>query len=467
MLHAWPGLRELTDGEFLGASTWLNALTRRANWIYGQAHAIQYLQRQTWSWYSPATVWAGETKYRSEHPTLVFSARINLGESGAAYLEYVNSSGNWTTIASDGNAGDRWFNGVENNEFDCSGLDLPSDGILRLRFYVGGGECTLVARAWMKGEVGLTAWPGSVPLFADGVGNEPTASDFNALKQMSEYLYDRAKQPAYGSIVGTVNHEQPGAYEPLFRWSFVYDGRKALHYDLSTWGMEAGDLVRIFLNEEKYPVTGYNRLNGGNPLADFVADGNYSGDIDLSVYGLTVGERYQIELGIYPDGPFVGINTIYIHDLDSETRTHVPATFAHGDRLAAAPLNVIAGSLSDCYPDASRESPLWMIHHLQPYQLLRPAPPGDPDIGYSAYMRGVHHYRVRLTHRWRYLRYRSQGAVPLMNADGSLSYRLPDTDGEASVIDLDKITWLSYGMEYEIQDENENWIMCAYEDYDA
>jgi len=108
-----------------------------------------------------------------------------------------------------------------------------------------------------------------------------------------------------------------------------------------------------------------------------------------------------------------------------------------------------------------------MIHHLQPYQLLRPAPPGDPDIGYSAYMRGVHHYRVRLTHRWRYLRYRSQGAVPLMNADGSLSYRLPDTDGEASVIDLDKITWLSYGMEYEIQDENENWIMCAYEDYDA
>jgi len=274
MLHAWPGLRELTDGEFLGASTWLNALTRRANWLYGQAHAIQYLQRQTWSWYSPATVWAGETKYRAEHPTLVFSARINLGESGAAYL---------------------WFNGVENNEFDCSGLDLPSDGILRLRFYVGGGECTLVARAWMKGEVGLTAWPGSVPLFADGVGNEPTASDFNALKQMSEYLYDRAKQPAYGSIVGTVNHEQPGAYEPLFRWSFVYDGRKALHYDLSTWGMEAGDLVRIFLNEEKYPVTGYNRLNGGNPLADFVADGNYSGDIDLSLSGRAVrGDQHDL-----------------------------------------------------------------------------------------------------------------------------------------------------------------------------
>ena len=173
--------------------------------------------------------------------------------------------------------------------------------------------------------------------------------------------------------------------------------------------------------------------------------------------------RYQIELGIYPDGPFVSVNTIYVHDLPGEVRTNVPTVYAHGDRPTAAQLNALAGSFNDSYPASDRESPIWESHLMQPYQRLRPAPP--PPTEGETYIRGLHHYRVRLLHRWRYLRYRCDGSVRMLNPDGSLTYRLPDTEGQSAVIDLETVPWLSYGMEYELQDEDEGWLMCAYEDY--
>lgn len=470
MLHLWPGLRTVSDGEYLGALTYLNPLVKRTNWLYGQAHTPIYGFRQAWSRFADPQdrLWHGETPFRAEHPNLMFSARINLDVGGAAYLEYMDGDGNWTAIAADGVDGDRWFNGTEDNVFDCSALDIPDDGILHLRFYVSEGECPILARAWMQGEVGLTPWPAAtlVP-FYDGVGNEPDASGFNALKLASEYLFERSQAPANGGVVGTVSHTQEDGYLPFFRTSFLVDGRKSLHYDLSTWAVGDGKLIRMYLNQEKYPATGYTRLNSDSPIADFPAEGRFAADIDLTAYGLDVGDRIQIEIGAQGSNAFVGVHTLYLHDLVAETRTDIPASFEFGERPGHASLNEVEYSLDNNYPAMDRESPLLPEHYLQSFQLLQPAAPADYDLGFETYMRGVHHYRVRILHRWRYLRYRCLGTVRLRSADGTLSYRPPDTEGAAGVIDLEGISWLAYGMEYEVQDEDLGWVICAYEDYDA
>jgi len=472
--HTWPTLRAVADGQYLGADTWLNLLVRRANWAYGQAHARQYLQRQAFGQTtSTLTVWQAETRSRTEHPTLNFSAYIDLYDaSDTATLYYYNSGGGWTQVAQDTGATAQWFDGAENKTYDTSGWSLPSDGTIRLKFVItgtGGTSTANIYRAYLSGTTGLTSWP-TLPTFADGAGNEPTASDFNALRQASTYLYERAQKPAMFTELARAYHTQTSAYEPLFRWSFVYQGTQNLYTDLTVSEGSGSFHVYVYLDDEKYPSAG-SRLNGGAALIDLTADGNDQSSTDLSGLGLTQGTRYQIEVGIDRTGggdARVTVNDIYLYDLAGVTRSNTPTTFSVDDQPTAVQLNTIKSALDDCKDDSGSESPIWPEHEFATYLLLPPgsghADADDGGTGISTYR--YYDHKVRAYHRWRFLRYAVEnGSVKLKDASGTYEKVLGDTSGASTTLDLDDVTWLDYGMEYTIEDDSGH-LLFAYEDYD-
>lgn len=471
MIHAFPPLRELIDGEFLGAETYLNLLVSRSHWLYGQAHALTHLQRQAWGQTtSSLDVWQAETYYRAEHSRLNFSARINLTAGGTATLAYLNSSDVWTNIATDANAGDRWFNGTEDNTFDCSTFDIPADGMLRVRLTItasGGSSSAYVYRAFMSLRTGLTSWP-TLPTFADGAGNEPDAADYNALRTAQQYLYENAQKPNIASAGAVMSHTQESAYQPLMRWTFRHGCTQRLYIYLEVTNYQASEHVYLYLQDEKYPSSG-SRLA---TLLDLTANQDTGHNIDLSGYGLTKGNRYSIEIGVLNtsggDHTNVRVGTIYLHDLGGVTRTYQPKSdWVQGNQPTAAQLNTVKNDIAQMRDEAASESPLWLDHFLQPFQLLPPgsghADPYDGGTGVSTLRYSNH--RVRLCRRWRYLRWRGAGHV--VSVDGEYEHTLSDSEtaGEEQVLDLDSLEWLDYGMQYYIEDYGSYHLQCAHEDY--
>jgi hypothetical protein len=103
---------------------------------------------------------------------------------------------------------------------------------------------------------------------------------------------------------------------------------------------------------------------------------------------------------------------------------------------------------------AGSQSPIWPQHMLQPFLVWSE--------------QGTQHYqgqRYRITHRWRYLRWRGAGKV--ISADRLNEQALSDTDpaGESQVLDLDGLEWLDYGMAYLVESYGTNVLLVAYEDY--
>lgn len=473
MRHAWEDMRLLYTGEYLGAESWMQICARRNNWLYGRAHSPSgmFLQRVEQGTTSDTVMWEGTTYYRAEHPTLNFSARMNLAAGGAAgaRLQYYAADTTWKNIDSDGTTGDAWFNATENSTYDLAALDidddLPADGYLRLRFILdgtGGASTATIYRAFMSGTTGFTAWAA----MADFAGTDvPTEEQLNAIRQSQAHLLDCAERPNISEHVSTYQHGQDDSYQAVVRYSFRYDGRNRLYLYLYTDNLDdAAENVFVYLCDEKYPASG-SRLNGGTPL--LTANGA-AGDINegynwnLADYSLTIGNYYQIEIGIETttgttaDYPILGIGGAQIADTGSPTRTYVPATFAHADVLTHTALNNVCDDLGQMYSGAGTpESPIYSDHFLSTHQ---PVTWGLFTVTAS---------RVRLAHTWRWLRYASDGAVPLYLAlDGSEALvTLPDTDGEPRLYDLESVAGLTYGVQYYICDSGDNRIQFAFEDY--
>jgi len=460
MYTSWPALRQLSTGEFLGAKSWLNSLARRDNWLYAQAHAVDhpFRQAQTGALAGNPVVWEGESTWRPEHPTLYFSAHIDGGTWAA--IQYMNASGSWANLAYDGGTGARWFGGVQDVTYSLSGLSLPSDNMVHLRFYVGGPGYGHVYRAFMWGESGLTSWP-TIPTFVDGTA--PSAADLNTLRTAEQYLYERASRPNLGTNMTDASHSGNNpTYVPMFWYSFIYSGVQRLRLDFTTLNLNAStDHLYVYLNNEHYP-------DGGSRLAtllDYTTGGNtynYVFNDDLSARGLTTGTVYQIEIGTY-GGFVVVVNDLSLRDLGGVSRVNVPPTWAHGSHLTAAQLNGIASDLASMRDTASNTHPIWPHHWFTSYQ------PYSYDIMHYGLYTGCQRYRF--VHRWRYLRYRGSGILESVarKSDGSALYTfsLPDTSpaGQLQTVDLDTVTWLGYGMEYWVNDSGNNKILMAFEDY--
>jgi len=459
MLAAFPPIREVEDGDYLSA-TYMETLVARSEWLFGSAHSRTglFLQRYGAS-SNPGlyNIWEGETVWHSWHPNtaLRISARVNLTAAAIAYLQVYD--GAWVTLTTDTTNGDHWFGGSAQMEYDLSSGYTFADGIVRVRLAVDTdtGNGTMYY-AHLGDYTPITAWPGTVPTFADGAGNGPDAADFNAVRDMQEYLYGCAMHPQQSSWIATGTHAQGGAYLPLWRWMFRYSGLQRFYVQFVTTAM-AGDHVYVYIQDVQYPNggSGASRLA---TLADVTTDTTTALSQDLSGLGLTVGTRYCIELGA-TDGAYVEILRALMVDLvTGPARTYVPdGTWAEGDQPAAAALNLIADDLEQMYPasDGSTESPIWYEHQLTTY-----APPAA--IGVIAYSAA----QYRHTHRWRWLHWR--GAGRLVSADGLSYTSLSDTatPGGTQALDLDSVAWLDYGQEYTVEGYGSNTILVAYEDYE-
>jgi hypothetical protein len=486
---AWEETRRLYAGEYLGAESWMQIMTRRSNWLCGRAHSPtgMFLQRTGETTTSDTVFWEGTTYYRPEHPMLNFSARMNLAAGGAAgaRLQYYAADETWKPIDSDGTTGDAWFNATENSTYDLATLgveaDLPDDGYLRLRFIVdgtGGTTSADVYRAFMSGQVDFTGWAAMADFSDEEV---PTADQLNAIRQSQTHLLECAERIHVSEHVSTYQHTQDNAAQTLVRYAFRYDGRNRLYMYLYTAQFDnAAEELHIYLCDEKYPASG-SRLNGGTAILSVAGDtgdpinlGGVGYNWNLADYSLTRGNYYQIEVVVKnieaatSDYPILGIAGAQIADTDSPTRTYVPATFEHGDVLTHAHLNNICDDLEQMYQStAGAESPIYPEHWISTHQ---PASHNTITITAS---------RIRLHHTWRWLRYASAGAVPLYVSEESVPgelpgevfiqpstlVTLPNTDGEPALYDLSAVGGLPYGIQYYIADSGQNRILWAAEDY--
>lgn len=451
MIHAFEPLRTITDGEYPGADTYWNALASRSHWLYGQAHALNFPFAQRWGTGIVVPIWEGETPVRSEHMTLKFSARVNLtGPSGVARLQYYSSVGGWTDLVTDTTTGVlRFFGGATEITVDLTGL-TPADGIWTLRLMLtGDGGWGIVYRAYLTGTTGFTAWPGTLPTFT--TGSPTTAANLDKLRQMQQYLFDCASQPRIAVRLGTVTQQQEASYQTVYRWAFQYTGTKRLYYYLTVTGLSGGGHVYLYLIPDTYNANaGDSRIA---TLMDAAADNVYSGNIDLSTYGLTVGAGYGLELVAYY-GATVEVGNIVLADLGGVTRTYIPKDhWVHGDTPTKAILDVYTNDLNQMYPASDRQSPIFSQHTFSTWQ-------GPATLGLLEYTA----FRFRGVRRWRYLRYR--GAGRLVSADGTVTVSLSDTDpaGGPQVLDLESVA-VPYGMEYYVESYGSGVIVTAYEDY--
>jgi hypothetical protein len=470
MMHAWPPLRELADGEYMGADTYLAILTERSNWLYGQAHGWNYPFLQGWGSGITQPVWQGETTVRTEHMTLRLGARLALNSGGTARLQYLRDDDTWVTLDSDTNTTvGRYFGGFNPYyERALTGLS-PKGDIWRFRFVLeDAGGFALVYRAALAGTTGFATWPAPVT-FADSP-TVHTAIEFNTLHAAQSYLLDCARQPRTGSVVNSGHRASSSG--ALFRWSFRYGGTSRLIVKLKAMDGTVGQWGSVVL------VKGA----GGHPgdacwapwsegtevelqaLSGETLDATYS--VNLSGESLTVGAYYGIELRA-DAGVTAHVLGLGFGDEASVVRTYTPVqTWTHGDVPTAAQMNTIANDLNQMHPTADRQSPLWLEHEIATTQL--PLVVGNgPEHGLS-YLGPVGFY---LAHRWRWLRYRGAGKV--MSLDETYEQSLSDSDpaGETQLFDLDSLSWLTYGQGYYVAVRNAYGeaptLQAAYEDYDV
>lgn len=451
MIHAFEPLRELVDGEYPGADTYWNPLAARNHWLYGQAHGLNFPFAQRWGSGIVAPIWEGETTQRPEHTTLYFCARISLSAGGVARLQYYADPGGWTDVATDTDTTHlRFLGGSSAFSVSLAGL-TPADGVWTFRLQLtGAGGWGHVYYAYLSGSTGFAAWPASLPTFTNGLPTNAVA--VNKLREMQQHLLDCARQPRVPALMGTVTHRQTGSDETVYRWTFRYGCTQRLYYYLDVSGLSGGGHVRLYLEPATYDQgAGDSRIA---TLVDAVTDGVYAGNDDLSLRGLSVGQRYGLELVAY-EGAVVTVGNLVLGDLGAVTRTYLPKDdWVHGDTPTAALLGTIRDDLDQMYPAANRQSPLWPEHDLATWH--------RPEGEYGMFTCSSN--RFRGVRRWRYLRYR--GAGRLVSADGTVTVSLSDTDppGGAQVLDLESVA-VPYGMEYYVESYGSGVITVAYEDY--
>jgi hypothetical protein len=457
MLEAFPPIRALVDfteanKEFLGANSWLNGLARRSNWLYGQAHTYGHPWRIGWGT-GPAQWWEARTMWRAEHPTLSFGAHINMtGGSQTAALQYYDSVNGWSYMksgandATDTTTGSRYFrNGCPLDFTLPAGYTIPSDGILHLRFTVTTGPF-IVYRAVMQGSVGLTAWD-APPTYTDAV---TSAADLNKLRTCQQRLFEVAQNSNGGSAIGAYNHSQDNTALTVARWSFIKSGIDRVYLRSTVDYASAGDYVRLYIDDPFYPDAG-NRLNGGNAIISITAaetEGAHTADI--SGLGLTLGETYQLELVTHKGAvnPTVTVLRLTLADLASPpARTNTPGTWVEGGHVTAAQLNVIGADLVAMRDDTTLgASPILSWHPVTSHR-------SDALISTVT----IANPRWWFLHRWRYLRWVGSGTI--YSADRVYSQSLGDTTpaGSVQVMDLETVSWMSYGMEYWVEGGALTW----------
>lgn len=473
MIDRWAPMRLLTDytpanNDVMGWISWLKWLYANADWAYGAAHANGGLQLQSWAeTQNTIEVWRGDVKFRSEHPTLVFSGRqfLNAGD-GYTALEYYGADGAWHTIETDATRGSlRFFGGTTERTYNASGWALPSHGVLEVRWMIYGtsGGWAQMYRAYMTGWVGLTTWP-TLPTFSNTVH---PASDFNKLVTALEYLRECAKRPNLGSETFVGTHTQDGSYEPIGRWCWRQGGAKRLYVWLAVTDCQPGEHVYVFLEPDTYhPDTGPGRLNGGLPVVDISGDNPGQGfNIDLTSYGCTVGQRYAVEVGILKNirlgGPVVTVGAVTLGDLGGVTRTYAPlAEYPYGSQPDAAAFNRLKNDIDQMYPAADRESPLWYEHPLASWRT--PDTMGPLDRFHWRDKR----YRIR--HRGRFLEVRTRGGAKIVSADRTNETTIADSKGDPLTVDTESIPWLgsAFGQDYTVESYGTNEVLVAYEEYE-
>ena len=466
MLTVFPPVRTIQTGELVGARTWLNLIARRANWCYGVAHGQGRFFRQAHQTFA-GEAWTGETRYRAAHPTLNFSAEINQG-SGTSYLYYYGSDLLWHELDTDDSSGGwSWFGGSQNMTYDCSGLSLPANGVLRLKFNCANE--VYVYHAYMSGTTGLSAWP-TVPTFVDGAGHEPSAAQLDSLRLVTDYLYERACMPLCGTPCAKLSWTATGS---VYRLAFRYGGCKQLRLTTTVEGCTASGHVYGYIEADTFRGT-----NTGEVLDIDADEAAASHLIDLSALGLTVGNRYILNIVTAGDPGYVTLLDAVIEDPAGATRANVPHYWSRGDHVLAAQLNAIANDCTAMRDDPGSTSPIWPEHHLTSNL------PADCLEGVTGPYYRVQ--RLRFTHRFRFLRWRGGGRLASavltnkVQSDrmGGTYVPIPvplhtkplsdsDPAGEPQMLDLDSVPWLAYGMDYYVEDYGSSVILGAQEDYDA
>lgn len=469
MIDRWRHVRLLADytaanNELMGWRSWLQPMYANADWAYGAAHAVSGVQRQTWATSSGAVteVWRGDVRYRSEHPTLKFSGRMDI-TSGSVTLDYLNASGTWVTVASDNVTGLRYFGGATELTYDTTLWSIPDHGILSLRLMLNGAGRASMYRAYMTGWLGLRSWP-TMPTFANSPAH--AAGDFNTLWTASQYLKECAQHPIIGSQIDSATHSQSAAYLPIGRWRWRQGGCQRLYVWLYATGMGTGDHVYAFLEPDVYDEHDVTtvRLNSGNPIIDIPIDDPGTGyNRDLSTYGVVKGQHYTVEIGILNasgGNPLITVGGVGLGDLGAVTRTYAPlAEYPYGSQPNATVFNRLKNDLNQMYPAADRESPIWPEHEFATHM-------GADSLGLAGPTYTGRKFRI--THRGRFLEVRTDGGGKIVSADRSNETTIGDSDGDPLTVDTESIPWLgsAFGQDYTVESYGTNRVLVAYEEYE-
>ncbi len=476
MHTAWQPVVELYDGMVLGAGSWLDAIARNADLLYGFAHRPEPPFAQ--SWMEPPgqgayTAWEGETRYDGAQGTLEFSAWVELPDPvGDAYAKlqlFYNDA--WNDLPDnagiDTSAGAHWFkddadvDGVVS--YDISGFYSPGE-LVHARLIVNGDGASAVTSAWvyralLSGDEGFPFWPTwtewtDTYAMSDG--------DFNYLRTAAEYLKLCAERPVLAEAVAELWHTQEDAEETLARWSFRKGGQDRIRVQITTTGCDATRYVRVYLQDEQYP----HGPSGGTrtTLQTITTDDTTVVAYDMSA--LDMGERYCIEVASYrqaaAEEPHAVIDSVHVDDLGGETRANVPGTFLFANQPDVADVETLADDLQDMQPVAESGSPLWPEHVFSSYRPFNRHTESLPSL--------VTTYRISnrawgILHTYDYLRY--HGPAKIVSADGEYSYSLPDSNptGSTSVFELKSLTWLAKGDWYAVEDTGN--LQFAFEDWEA
>lgn len=477
----------LLDGMVLGGGSWLNAIARDADLAWGMSHGVLGLQSQ--SWYAPPgqgvkTCWEGETVYQTAHPTLEFSAWVDLPDPAlAAYAALgLYYGGAWhDDVKVDTEVAAHWFMDAEDTagvlSITISGApyNYAEGDVVRARLTtngdgVSGVTSAFIYRALLTGTTGFPTWP-TWPAWTTATAHPD--SDFNMLRTAAMYLQECNERPWLGTETGIGSHGQE-AYEEVMRWGFKLGGVQNLHMEITTSNCTAApppDVSRVYVSiqEEQFPHGPAEGAGTWN-LATYTTNGAQTLNADLS--GYTVGTRYciclAVEHGVADPNPHADVAACYLNDLAGVTRPNAPGEFKHKDQPPATgdgSLDELADDLEAMKPAVGKASPNWYEHEFATYH------GHDQGALDGVGLVEILGRRWVITHIYPYLRVRGAGRIAslTLGPDGAplYSYSFGDTDpadGE-QVIELKGFAWLAGGDRYSVTDDGAKTLRMAYEDW--
>lgn len=274
-------------------------------------------------------------------------------------------------------------------------------------------------------------------------GTPLSASMLNSISRNIRYLYSLAagRVMPFNSFVGYGDLDD----SPADLYYYVRHRYRYLHYNIVQESVDDGDLGLYF---------------DGNLILGQDDSDPASGYIDLNSYSSLLGQWVKITVGYDATGgtpgvPKIRINHLFESDLTSISRGtsgasyDPPPVFAHGEYPTAAKLNALANSLNylnDTIGGGSINIPVFMNRNHQP---------GNVDTGEES--------NLRFFHRYRWFHYRNtQANVKLVDGtDSANEFSISDTSGDAKVLDLDTIDWMTPGKPYIVEE-----ISWCTEDYE-